>query len=491
MAAPGITLTATLEDITGAAAGSTANPAWIEVVLNGYGLTLPQIVGTATIAQIVKKVISSGAPISMSLWGNYQVTPAGTWYEITVYDGSNNIVQTGVYQFPSAGVFDLSSLTQVYPVPPSAPGLIPVYTNLPGTPTQTINGDIIIDGNLIVTGSISGGGLYVVPVVATVAEFDAGEGLTQSLTLTENTTSTIANMPTGALVNFLIKQNGTGNWTFAWPAGWSSAPRVNPAANSATRVSVLKDENAAIWFWPSAIAGVNFDNLPVNTSDVAVATTAESASWRQLDQDDITPGFTITSFIGGGTVEIGATVTNPAFTAAYSALPTSAQITNTDGIDSPLALTTPFTSGTVVGSFHHTAAATVTFTLTAVETSTETATRTLVFAPLTFGGVGTAGATGATAGVNTAVLVGATGTLANSGFNNQATYGPYTAASQKIYVLMIGASHTFKDATTGFAFPMLAPTSVSFVNQQGATVAMSMYESANPVIGTVTLNVAT
>src|SRR5208282_5487785 len=97
---------------------------------------------------------------------------------------------------------------------------------------------------------------------------------------------------------------------------------------------------------------------------------------RQLTQDDIAAGFAITSFAGGSTVETGATVTNPSFTASYSSLPTSAHITNTDGIDSPLALITPFTSGTVVGAFSHSSPANVVFTLTAVGAIFYTATQT-------------------------------------------------------------------------------------------------------------------
>ena len=73
---------------------------------------------------------------------------------------------------------------------------------------------------------------------------------------------------------------------------------------------------------------------------------------RKLTIDDLGPAFTITSFAGGSTVEIGTTVTNPAFTASYSSAASSANITNTDSIDSPLVLTAPYTSGTVVGFFY-------------------------------------------------------------------------------------------------------------------------------------------
>lgn len=211
---------------------------------------------------------------------------------------------------------------------------------------------------------------------------------------------------------------------------------------------------------------------------------------RQMSLDEFTPGFSITSFSGGSPVEIGATVTNPSFTASYSSTPTSASITNTDSIDSPLVLTTPFTSGTVVGSFRHTSASSTTFILTAVSTASPSANQAITWEPRTFGGVGSTGATSTvTASGNNAVL--STGnTINNAGMNNQAVYGSFSPSTQKIYILMIGGSHTFKDAATGFSFAFNSPTSISFINQNGVTVTMFLYESTNTLTGTFSVQVA-
>ena len=200
---------------------------------------------------------------------------------------------------------------------------------------------------------------------------------------------------------------------------------------------------------------------------------------RQLTQDDIAAGFAITSFAGGSTVETGATVTNPSFTASYSSLPTSAHITNTDGIDSPLALITPFTSGTVVGAFSHSSPANVVFTLTAVGATTKTATQTIAFQDRGFGGIGTAGATSATASGNNAVLNGGAGTLADSFLAANfvgTSFGPFSPVSQVIYIQLPAGAHTFKDQD-GFGFPMTAVNTFSFVNQEGATVSMTLWAS--------------
>lgn len=225
---------------------------------------------------------------------------------------------------------------------------------------------------------------------------------------------------------------------------------------------------------------------------VPVATSSTAASWSQLTQDDIAPGFSISSFTGGSVVEVGITVTNPAFAAAYSTTPTSASITNTDNIGSPLALTAPFTSGTVTGSFHHTTAGAATFTLTAVGPVTKTATTAINWEPRTFSGIGAAGATSTVTATGTTAVLSTGAVLASAGLSNSQvglTYGPFAPSAQKIYILMIGGSHTFKDASTGFAFAFNAPTAVSFVNANGATVAMFLYESTNTLSGTYSVQV--
>jgi hypothetical protein len=109
-----------------------------------------------------------------------------------------------------------------------------------------------------------------------------------------------------------------------------------------------------------------------------------------------------------------------------------------------------------------------------------------------FGGVGAAGATSSvTASGNTAVLSNSA-VLANEGLSANpvgTTYGPFTPAAQKIYLLLIGGSHTFKDPATGFGFAFNSPTSVSFTNQNGSVVAMFLYESTNLLSATFSVQV--
>lgn len=196
--------------------------------------------------------------------------------------------------------------------------------------------------------------------------------------------------------------------------------------------------------------------------------------------------FVINSFTGGRTVELGFAVVNPTFMVTYSSTPVSANITNSDGINSPFVLTSPFTSATLSGSFAHSSITTTTFTLNASNGTTQTAQQQIVWQPAIFSGLGSAGATaGVTASGSTAVL--STGdALPRTQLGAETvgeTFGPFTASSQVIYLLLTSSPHAFIDANTGFPFAFNAPISVSFTNANGVSVPMFLYASTNVLTG--------
>jgi hypothetical protein len=203
--------------------------------------------------------------------------------------------------------------------------------------------------------------------------------------------------------------------------------------------------------------------------------------------------FSITSFTGGSTVELGTSIINPAFTAAYSTLPASAQITNTENIGSPLALSTPFTSGTVVGTFAHNSIATTTFTLTAIQGTTQMATQQINWQPAIFGGLGNSGATSTVTASGTTAVLSTGDALPRTQLGAETvgqTFGPFSPSGQVIYLLLTGNGHTFIDANTGFPFAFNAPIAVSFVNAHGVTVTMYLYQSTNALYGSFAPKVA-
>jgi hypothetical protein len=72
--------------------------------------------------------------------------------------------------------------------------------------------------------------------------FNAATVNSFTITLTGNVTSTtITNPTTGQTITFIITQNVTGGWTFAWPANTKGASNVAPDANGVMVQSFIYD----------------------------------------------------------------------------------------------------------------------------------------------------------------------------------------------------------------------------------------------------------
>ena len=211
MATPAITLTATLQDIFGDAGGSVANPVKLCITLCGFGPALPRISGTSLLARVGPTYLeSTNGSFSTLIWGNDVITPAGTYYSIEVLDAKGNVVQCAAYELTGSGTFDLSSLTPVV-----APGY-----SLPGG--YILLGDV--SGNINV--SVAG---WTGPV-------------TIDMTLVGNTTlQTLTGLTKGQAVYFIIRQNGTGGYTFTWPANVKNPPLVDAAADSVSTANFIVD----------------------------------------------------------------------------------------------------------------------------------------------------------------------------------------------------------------------------------------------------------
>ena len=281
-------------------------------------------------------------------------------------------------------------------------------------------------------------------------------------------------------------------YTLTWVYGASEYRLLPPPSGTFTAGGDLSGTDSS-----QTVKGLyNYDlasTVPIASAVPVYSATSFRYDVRKLTLDDLDPAFAISSFTGGSTVEVGATVTNPAFTASYSTAAASATITNDNALDTPHVLSTPFTSGTITGGFTKATASTVTFTLTAIAATTKTAYDYIYFYARSFAGIGTAGATSASASGNTAVLGGATGTLANEGLKSTdigATTVSLSPTAQKIYYLCphTATVHTFHDSN-GFGFPMNAPTTFNFTNQNSAVLSYDLYESTNLCYTPFTLTV--
>lgn len=204
MSTPNTTLTITLDDIQGSIIGTSANPAYVEFALVNYGPFLPRIIGTAMVAKVGPYLIPFvGSLITESLWSNDQITPAGTYYAISILDDKKNVLLTGAYAFTGTVSADLSTLAQSFPsLGPSVSGAL-VTLNFSSTPQFNgilVRGDVAFD--LTLTGNVS--------------------------------SSTAIGFYPGQLATFIITQDAVGGRTFVYPTNVFGAGAINLTPNKTT-----------------------------------------------------------------------------------------------------------------------------------------------------------------------------------------------------------------------------------------------------------------
>lgn len=235
---PQVTLNISLFDYSGIQIGSTTRPAYVRIMLCGFGGVLPRVAATGMVGQVASwpgDLPYVGVPLAIILWGNDVITPAGTYYAISILDANRNVVQAANYQFTGNTSYDLSSLAPFSPPDPALTAQNPVLQNPPGAGTQTITGNVIINGSLSATGGINVpfGGKVTVAFNATPV-FDATVAREFDMTLTGNVTgSSFTNAQIGPYF-FKFIQDATGGRTFTWPANVRAGglPDPTPAFTS-------------------------------------------------------------------------------------------------------------------------------------------------------------------------------------------------------------------------------------------------------------------
>lgn len=205
---PQITLTCTPQDLSGERVGSVANPSKVIISLCNWGPYLPCIPGTSNIIKTGPQTYpfdDTEDILTITLWGNDVISPANTFYEITLVDDRGNVVQSGLYQFNGTLTIDLSDASQILP-----------------PPEQTYIGYIVVDGGSAPMLDLSTGNVF-------------------DITLTEDMTPEFLNIQKGVIYQFIIRQDATGGWTFTWPAAVQNPSLVNPAASSRSTSSYVAD----------------------------------------------------------------------------------------------------------------------------------------------------------------------------------------------------------------------------------------------------------
>ena len=226
---PQITLTCSLLDFSGAQIGSAASPAFLRVALCGTGPYLPAITGTGMVGKVASwpgDLPYTGSQLSIHLWGNDVITPAGTYYAISVLDAGRNVIQTAAYRFTGTQTIDLSAAIPMPPLPISP-------TVQAGFVTVPFSTNPVFDCALLHAGIIA---------------FE--------ITLTGNVSgATLINPQPGQLVTFFIVQDGVGARSFAWPANVRNGTEVEAEASTLTIQTFQVRGNGLLY--PIAPATVN------------------------------------------------------------------------------------------------------------------------------------------------------------------------------------------------------------------------------------------
>ena len=103
-----LTITADLEDLTGA-----ANVGSAVFTLCGYGNQPPRISGAILSTVSITALANGSGVISQVIIGNDVITPSGTTYAVTVYSSTGAFISEGRYKLTGSGSVDLSTLTPI------------------------------------------------------------------------------------------------------------------------------------------------------------------------------------------------------------------------------------------------------------------------------------------------------------------------------------------------------------------------------------------
>lgn len=247
---PQITLTINLLDLQGEQIGTVGNPAFVEIALCNFGPILPRVLATGNIAKVgpyTQRIPYLGAEITVTLWGNDVLYPAGTYYAISILDDALNILQSGAYVFTGTIDDDLSNRPQIFP---SA------------------------------TSSVMGSEVALDPT--STPEFDCGlvNGPVEFwLVLTKNVTnSTLLPNFAGQIVIIRLQQNATGGYTFAWPNNVTTPPTVESLPNAVTIYAGFVGSDGIVYPINAGSGGSGPDTVTSYSSSQTIALAAEAGN---------------------------------------------------------------------------------------------------------------------------------------------------------------------------------------------------------------------
>jgi hypothetical protein len=198
---------ATVTGTAQALSGLLHEASTLQVALCGYGSQIPRVQGGALFGDLDETVPinATDGTFEFTVSGNDAISPAGTYYTVTMQDGNGDTIQVNAYQFIGDNDYDLNTIDPYDPniAPPPLP--YPILSQLliiAFSPTPNFPGDQYHTWGFRLTGDV--------------------------------TSSSLSGIVAGNLYTFLITQDGTGGWAFTWPTLVQGESIVDPEPGSLT-----------------------------------------------------------------------------------------------------------------------------------------------------------------------------------------------------------------------------------------------------------------
>jgi hypothetical protein len=176
-------------------------------MLCGYGSRSPVCRGSGsengsyyTAEALNVGVSQAGNAFSVTVTGNDEIEPPGTYYTVTFRDPNGDIMQCNAYVFLGANDYDLTNTDPFdpsLPPPPLPPLILPQLLVVPWDNAPVFPGDTYTAFQITLAGDTEG--------------------------------ATVENMLQGNLYTFIIIQDATGEHIFFWPGGVAPSGIRNPA----------------------------------------------------------------------------------------------------------------------------------------------------------------------------------------------------------------------------------------------------------------------
>lgn len=199
--------------------GPVANGS-VVLTLSNPSATIIATGGAATAQYIINLDANGNIPNGTQVYGNNELTPAGTFYTAQVFTGANG---TGTQVGQNA----------TWIVGPSAPYAGTLYPNVLVLPPVSFTG-VVTFPSVTVTFSAT-------------PNFNAALGSTFKITLTGNvTSSTLTGALTDQILIFEITQDGTGGRTFVWPANVKNPGTIDTSAG-VKNIQMFRYDGSNAW----------------------------------------------------------------------------------------------------------------------------------------------------------------------------------------------------------------------------------------------------